>query len=138
MLDWLTLHIASLVVVALLFGAMACFGGLITPLVFKYMERAAAAAFLERVFPVYYRSGAITAIVAAAPLLPGRSYGVEMVILLAVSGTFLFAARFLAPAVAQARQAGDQARFAKLHGSSVVLHLIQLLGVTVVLVRLAQ
>jgi hypothetical protein len=119
--EWLTFHVASLVVVALLFGAMACLGGLITPLVIKYMEPEAAMAFLERLFPVYCRTGAIIAILAAAPLLPARSYELEMGILLGVSAAFLVAARYGKP-----------------RGPSALLHLIQFAGVGVVLVRLAQ
>ena len=125
MFDWLTFHVASLVVVALLFGAMACHGGLITPLVLKFLEREAAAAFLERLFPVYCRTGAVTAIVAAAPLLPGHSYGVEMAILMAVAAGFVIAARFLAPSGTRL-------------GAAAILQLIQFAGITVVLVRLAQ
>ena len=55
MFDWFNFHVVSLIVTALLFGGMASFAFLFTPMVFRYTEREDAADFLRRVFPVYNR-----------------------------------------------------------------------------------
>jgi riboflavin transporter FmnP len=138
MFEWLTLHVASLVLTALLFGTMAALMGLFTRWVFKFLKGDAAGEFLGKVFPSYYRTGTVIAILAAAPLLPGQSYGVEIGVLLGVAAAFILSVRFLLPLMGRAKEAGDKKRFAALHGISQALHLTQFAGVAVVLVRLAQ
>ncbi len=138
MFDWLNLHVLALIAVAAQFGGMGFFAFLFTPLVFRFSERGDAAAFLRQVFPVYHRVMAALAIVPALLLMPGQSYGVEVVTMLAVAAAFLFAARFLVPAANRARDAGDDARFKTVHRVSVILHMLQWAAVTVILIRLAQ
>ena len=138
MFDWLNLHVAALVAVALQFGGMGFFAFLFTPMVFKFTEREDASQFLRQVFPVYHRVNAGLAIVPALLLMPGQSYGVEVVTMVTVAATFLFAARILVPAANKAREAGDTKRFSQVHRGSVILHMIQWIAVTVMLIRLAQ
>jgi hypothetical protein len=138
MFEWLNLHVASLVVVALIIGAMACYGGLVTRQLYKHMERNEAEDFLARLFPIYSRTGAIFCLIAAAPLLPGRSYEVEIGILMGVSAAFLIGASILSPAINKAREVGDEGRFSKLHMAGDVLQLAQFIAIAIVLIRLAQ
>jgi hypothetical protein len=137
MFDWFNLHIASMVVTALLFGGMTTFAFFFTPLVFQLSEREDAATFLRRLFPIYDRVGCGVAIVAALPLLPGQSYGPEVVTLLSVAALFLIAARVLVPATNSARESGADGRWRLLHRLSVLLHTGQLIAVLVVFIRLA-
>ncbi|NQV57101.1 MAG: DUF4149 domain-containing protein [Rhodospirillales bacterium] len=138
MFNWLNLHILALVAVAAQFGGMAFFAFLFTPLVFRYMEREDASKFLRRVFPVYYRAMAVTAVVPALLLMVGQTYVTEISVMLGVAITMLFAARIIVPAANRAREAGDDAKFKLVHRGSVILHMIQWIAVTVVLIHLAQ
>lgn len=137
MFVWLNLHVASLVVTALLFGGMASFAFFFAPMVFQLSERDDAADFMRRLFPTYDRVGCGVAIVAALPLLPGQSYGPEIITLLTVAALFLVAARILLPAAERARANGPETRWRMLHRLGVLLHMAQLVAVLVVLIRLA-
>jgi len=138
MLDYFTLHVLALIFVAALFGGMAFFAFLFTPLVFKFVEREDAAKFLRQVFPDYHRVMAGMAIIPALILVAGHAYMVEVVSLLAVAAAFLFAARVLAPMANTAREAGDTKKFSMVHRVSVILHMIQFIVVFVMFIRLAQ
>ena len=109
-----------------------------TPLVFRFNEREDASLFLRQVFPVYYRVNAGLAIVPALLLAPGQSYAVELVTMLSVAATFLISARFIVPAAARGREAGEAGKFRIVHRFSVILHMAQWIAVTVILLRLAQ
>lgn len=138
MIDWLTLHIGALILVAALFGGMLFFMAIFTPLIFRKLPEGAASPFLREVFPVYYRTCGLLALVAALPLVPAHAYPAEIVILLLVAAGFVVANRILRPAIDRARDAENDNRFRLLHRASVMLHLIQFAAVLFVLVRLAQ
>jgi hypothetical protein len=138
MFEWANLHVLALVGVALQFGGMAYFAFLFTPMVFKFVAREDAAFFLRQVFPIYYRVNAVISIIPALLLIPGQSYGIEVGTMLAVAAAFLFAARVIVPMANGAREESNDAKFKAVHRASVLLHMIQFVAVTVILVRLAQ
>lgn len=135
---WLTFHVMALVAVAALFGGMLTFMAIFTPLIFRNLPEKTAREFLRAVFPVYYRVGGLIALAAALPVAGAQAYKPEIAILLLVAAGFVFANRVLRPAVERARERNADARFRRLHRASVQLHLVQFVGVTVVLFRLAQ
>jgi len=137
MYDWITLHVGALAVTGTLFGIMAGFAFLFTPLVFRYTDREDAANLMRKVFPVYYRVLASVSVVPAIFLIPAHAYSVEVVTMLAVAVLFIVAARFIVPALEKARAAGDEPRRARLHRGSVILHLAQMIAVLVIFIRLA-
>lgn len=136
--DWINLHVLALIAVALQFGGMAYFAFMFTPMVFKYVDREDAAHFLRQVFPVYYRSNAVIAILPALALIPGQSYEIEVGTMLAIAASFLFSARVFVPMAAKAREENNDAKFKMIHRASVILHMIQFVAVLVILIRLAQ
>lgn len=138
MFDWFTLHVAALVVTAAVFGAMLFFAALFAPMVFRFLPRDGAAQFMRRLFPVYYAVLAGASALPAVFLLPGGTYGVEIAVLLFVAAGFVLGSRVLAPAARRSREAGDEARFVRVHRLGVVVHLAQFAAVAVALVRLAQ
>ena len=138
MYDWLNFHSLALVGVAAQFGGMGFFAFFFTPMVFKFLEREDAAHFLRQVFPIYHRVMAGLSIVPALLLIPGHSHTVEIVTMLAVAAAFLFAARIMLPEANKARESGDTAKFSSVHQISVILHMLQFVAVTVILIRLAQ
>lgn len=138
MFDWLNLHVLALILVAAQFGGMGFFAFLFTPMVFKFCEREDAAHFLRQVFPVYHRVMAGNAILPALILIPGQTYTVEVTTLLVTAAAFVFAARFILPMANKARESGDTKRFSVVHRASVILHMVQFVAVTWILIRLAQ
>ena len=137
MFDWLTLHIAALVLTAALFGGMTFFIALFAPLVFRALPRETAAGFMRALFPAYFLTMGLVSLVPAAILLTIASYRPEEIALAAVA-TMFFAARMqLLPALNRSREAGQKRRAGALHRASVLIHLLQWVMVTTVLVRLA-
>jgi len=137
MATWLNLHVAALVLSALVFGGMTFFMALFAPLVFRHLPRETAAAFMRALFPVYFLVMGVVSLVPALALFPIAAYRGEATALAVVAALF-FAARFLLlPALNRSRDAGQDGRAASLHRTSVLIHLLQWLIVAVVLVRLA-
>lgn len=136
--DWLTLHIAALVLVAALFGGMLMFAAIFTPLIHRKLPRDIAAGFTREVFPVYYRVMGILALVAALPLVPAHAYWTEIAMLVTAAVGFVFANLVLRPQVNAARDENRDGTFKRLHKVSMLLNLVQFALVTVVLIRLAQ
>ena len=83
--DWLTLHVAALLLVAALFGGMLMFAALFAPLIFRKLPADTAAGFIREVFPVYYRVLGILALVAALPLVPAQAYMAEISMLVTIA-----------------------------------------------------
>lgn len=135
--DWLTFHVAALVLVAAVFGGMIFFMALFAPAVFRLLPRDDAVSFMRALFPLYFRVMGIVTCLPVLFILAFPSYRPEALTLLAVAAVF-FAQRYaLLPALERCREAGREARAKALHRLSVAIHLAQWLAITVVLVRLA-
>jgi|TARA_B100000315_G_C14449243_1_gene528305 hypothetical protein len=135
---YLTLHTCATFLTALLLGGMVCYAFFLTPLVFRFLDGPIRADFLRRTFPVYYRSGAVLAILAALPIW----YRGEAMGLAAVGVAFVLVLALLLPPINRARDgrdAGDEnaaARFQRLHRLSVMINLGQMVVVVAVFFRL--
>jgi hypothetical protein len=137
MFDWLTLHIAALVITAALFGGMTFFMALFAPLVFTKLPRETAADFMRALFPRYFLTLGIVTLPPAAILLAIASYRPEGIALAVVAAMFFAGRTLLLPALMRAREAEQTRRAGALHRASVLIHLAQWAVVTIVLVRLA-
>jgi hypothetical protein len=135
-------HLAHLIVAGI-WGGMLFFAGVVAPTVFKAMDSSRAGAFLREFFPVYYLVLGVAGIVAtAAAALATQFTATDAIVLTAVFVGFLAARIQLIPRINAARDlvlAGDAAgpaRFRRWHGVSVGVNVLQLLALTVVLVRI--
>ncbi len=137
MFDWLTLHMAALVVTAALFGGMTFFMTLFAPLVFTNLPRETASGFMRALFPKYFLTLGLVSLVPASILLAIASYRPEGIALAVVAALFFGARALLLPALNRAREAGQTGRAGALHRASVLIHLLQWAMVTIVLVRLS-
>jgi len=137
MFDWLTLHVAALVVTAALFGGMTFFMALFAPLVFKNLPRETASGFMRALFPTYFLTMGVVSVAPAAILLAIASYRPEGIAMAIVAALFFAARALLLPALNRSRDAGQTRRAGALHRASVLIHLLQWAMVTIVLVRLA-
>ena len=124
------------------FGGMLFFAAVMAPLVFAKLPQPTASAFIRQVFPVYYL--VMAGATALAALLATQVQPADAVVLATVSVGFLYGRLGLLPRIDQARAqttAGDpsaEARFRRLHRGSTVLNAVQLVGVTVTLIRLVS
>ncbi len=123
------------------FGGMLFFAAVVAPLVFARLPAPTAGAFIRQLFPVYYL--VMAGCTALAAVLSTAIAPADALALAAVSVPFLFARLVLLPRLDEARERaarGDQAaatRFRLLHRLSTVLNAIQLIAVTLALIRLA-
>lgn len=120
---------------SLLLGGMAFFSGVVAPMVFTKLEPAVAGGFIRAVFPWYYLYLVATAAAAALALLPVR--GFEAMVALAIAGAGMVARQALMPAINRERDAGNHARFDRLHRLSVWLNGAQLLAAIVLVALIA-
>lgn len=138
--DWLSLTLLAALTAALLFGGMVFYALLFTPLSFRHLPRELAGAFLRRVFPAYYLTGALLA--GLAGLFALWAQPLEAAILLIVAFGFSYARLVLLPKIDSARLLADggavtaDGRFRQLHRLSVAINLLQLLAVALVLTAL--
>ncbi len=129
------MKIAALLSTALLFGGMTLYSFGFAPMVFSALKADVAGGLLRKAFPHYYAFVFITAAVAAGALVSLDGLGAAL-----MGGTAfvaLVARQVLMPAINAARDGGAKSRFARLHGLSVGLNMVQLAAVIWVLVRLA-
>ncbi|MDJ0878686.1 MAG: DUF4149 domain-containing protein [Halieaceae bacterium] len=132
--------VASQLLAAGLFGSMLFFSFVMAPLIFTQLDEATAGRFIRAVFPWYYLVllalsglGALT-LFSIAPLEAG--------LMLAIASTAAFARQVLMPMINRLRDqslagdAGAGKRFDQMHRFSVLINMMQLVGVTVVLILL--
>jgi len=137
-MNWLTLHVAALLLTAAAFGGMLLFMTCIAPTVFRTLERPQAAMLMRALFPVYYLVLAVVLVLAALTLVPAGSYTVEIGLLGGTAAVFVVLRQGLVPRIERRREAGDTRGFARLHRLSVIVNLLQFAVVAVALVRLAR
>jgi hypothetical protein len=129
----------ALILVAFLLGSMIFFAAIVTPAVFKFLEREQAGIYLRGLFPRYYMWGAIVAALAAVLAWPFDSF--SGVVVAVVATAFIGVRQLLLPPINVARKgraAGDEAaskKFAALHRLSVIINLGQMIALVVVLAR---
>ena len=134
--------ITAILVTAVLFGSMVFFSFIMAPLVFTQLEPATAGRFIRSAFPWYYLLQLVCSALAGILLLAAAP--LEAGIMLAIASLALFSRQLLMPMINGYRDratAGDNAaehRFNQLHRVSVVINMVQLAGVTLVLILLAR
>ncbi len=134
--------IASQLLSAALFGSMVFFSFVMAPLIFTQLDEATAGRFIRAVFPWYYL--VLLALSGLAGLALFTVAPLEAGVMLAIASLAVFSRQVLMPMINRFRDqstAGDQAagrRFDQLHRFSVIINMMQLVGVTLVLILLAR
>ena len=135
-------HIVTGIALALTFGGMTFFSGVMAPLVFTKLPIDTAGQFIRQLFPWYYLTMGIATLVALIALAFGSSgfisweTGLTALVLLG----FIYIRQSLMPTINRARDAelaGDDkagARFTRLHRQSVVINGLQWFAVLTALV----
>lgn len=136
-MDWLTLHVVALVLIAVLFGGMTFFMAFFAPMVFRNLPREVASAFMRALFPKYFLAMGLLAGLPLLVLLPIHAYRPEGTIVAIVALLFFAARGILLPALEKQRTAGNDRVAAVLHRASVLIHLAQWIAAGFVLLRLA-
>ncbi len=136
------MFIASQLLAAGLFGSMLFFSFVMAPLIFTQLDEATAGRFIRAVFPWYYL--VLLALSGIAGLTLFSIAPLEAGVMLAIASIAAFTRQVLMPKINQQRDqaaAGDTAagkRFDQLHRLSVIINMVQLVGVTLVLILLAR
>jgi hypothetical protein len=130
------LNMASLLVVACLFGGMFLFSAGFAAFLFKYLPPQDARMLIRKAFPPFY----LFVIVASgvAMLLSWRDDSYSAAWMAFVMLTTVGARQLLMPAINRATDLGNKKRFLWLHGFSVLLTLGHIVLAGVVLVHMAQ
>ena len=135
-----TFHTVATFLVALVLGGMVFFSFVMTPLVFLYLDRKAAGSLLGHIFSTYFRLVAGVSVVAALLIW----YRWEAGALAAIAAASVIAWLFILPPLERLRpdrEAGDPAatsRFRRLHRTSVIINLAQIVMVAVIFFRLVR
>jgi hypothetical protein len=129
------MHIAALLLTALLFGGMTLYAFGFAAFVFSALPAETAGPLIRRAFPHFYLFVLITSALSAALLAMGDP--LVAATLAAIALTTLLARQVLMPAINTATDNGRTRAFRWLHGASVALTLAHIAGAGWVLVRLA-
>lgn len=133
------IQLIVLMLVAFLFGGMLFFAAVVTPVLFRTLNREAAGEAVRRLFPVYYITlGCAAAAAAAIYAVDVSPASLNANLLAAVAAGFFLGRFVLLPRINAVRPAPGETHpeFRRLHRLSVVLNLVQLLVVLFVLATL--
>lgn len=124
---------AALLTTAFLFGGMTLFSFAFAAFLFSQLPAPEAGSLLRKAFPYFYLW--VIACAAIAALLHLGVDAGSALWLAAVAMATIPARQLLMPAINSATDAGDSARFKRLHGLSVLIGLLQIAAVGYVLLR---
>lgn len=136
------LNAGAMLVSAAMFGGMVFFAAIYTPMIFRTLESEEAAKLLRAIFPVYYLAMGGAGLLAA--LLAYASYKEEAGILAIVALFFIFMRKFALPRINYLKDAmkrgveGAEPHFRSLHRTSMLVNLLQMVGLGWVLVSMAS
>ena len=128
------LHIASLLVVSLLFGGMFLFSAGFAAFLFRYLPPQDARMLIRKAFPPFYLFVIVSS--GLAVVLSWRLDTFSAAWMAFVMLTTVAARQLLMPAINRATDSGYRKRFLWLHGFSVLLTLGHIILAAVVLVRI--
>jgi hypothetical protein len=127
------LHMASLLVVSLLFGGMFLFSAGFAAFLFRYLPPQDARMLIRKAFPPFYLFVIVSS--GLAMVLSWRSNSFSAAWMAFVMLTTVAARQLLMPAINRATDLGYRKRFLWLHGFSVLLTLGHIVLAAVVLVH---
>ena len=128
--------IATLLLVAFLFGGMFLFSAGFAALLFKYLPPADARMLIRNAFPPFYLL--VIFFSGLAAVLSWQTDLFSAGLMAFVMLTAMAARQLLMPAINRATDMGYKKRFAWLHGFSVVLTLAHIVVTGVVLVHMVR
>lgn len=128
------LHMASLLVVSLLFGGMFAFSAGFAAFLFRYLPPQDARRLIRKAFPPFYLF--VIVLSGLAMVLSWRSDSFSAAWMAFVMLTTVAARQLLMPAINRATDLGYRKRFLWLHGFSVLLTLGHIVLAAVILVHI--
>ena len=126
---------AAVLLTALLFGGMLLYSFGFASFLFSALPAEAAGPLLRRAFPHFYAFVIGCALAGAA--LTANLDGTSALILGLIAFTALLARQVLMPAINTASDVGNRRRFGVLHTGSVLVTLANIVGSSVVILRLS-
>ena len=134
----LTLHVAGAFLSTMATGIMIFFSAILAPVLFRRLGREGAGDVLHHLFPLYHKTVAIMALLAAVSLY---IYRIEALVLAAAAVLAILQLVLILPKTAALRlaareDAAAKAAFGRLHGISMLLNLTALILLAAVSLRL--
>ena len=126
----------SLLVTALMFGGTVLYAFGFAAFVFTALPADTAAPLLRRAFPHFYAFVIATSAVAGGIVAFFDPPSAAILAAIAISG--IYARQVLMPQINQATDDGNNPRFKKIHGFSVVITLIHIAAAAVVIIKIAS
>ncbi len=127
---------AALLVTALLFGGMLLFAGGFAAFAFTALPLPEARMLIRKAFPPFYLF--VMAAAAVAALLSLSRDPASALALACIALTTVPARQVLMPAINEAADLGQKARFSRLHAVSVLITLAHIVAAAVIVLRLAS
>lgn len=118
------MDIASLLLIAILFGGMTFFSFGFAPVLLKQLPMAEARPLLRGTFPYYYLVIIILSAVCTAIALTSHSFASLLLGIICLST--VYARQILMPKINAATDREEESTFKRLHGLSVAVQLVQL------------
>jgi len=131
----------AIVLMSMMLGVMLFFSGVLAPTIFIRLPSSTAGRLIRHLFPSYYAVGILVTLCAASVMLLVSR--VDSLILFSLSFSFLLIRQLLMPQINKYRDlelGGDiktAIRFKRLHKLSVILNAMQILVLSLVIIRLA-
>ncbi len=133
-----TLHVAGAFLSTMATGIMIFFSAILAPVLFRRLGREDAGDVLHHLFPLYHKTVAIMALLAAASLYVYRieALALAAAAVLAILQLVLILPKTAALRLAAREDAAAKAAFGRLHGISMLLNLATLILLAGVSLRL--
>ncbi len=133
-----TLHVAGAFLSTMATGIMIFFSAILAPVLFRRLGREGAGDVLHHLFPLYHKTVAIMALLAAASLYVYRieALALAAAAVLAILQLVLILPKTAALRLAAREDAAAKAAFGRLHGISMLLNLATLILLAGVSLRL--
>ena len=121
-------------IIAITLGMMIFFSFVLAPMIFKILDAENAGKFVRKIFPYYYFVNLIFLLTILLLLYLISLIDLKFYIVLALALSFIFAQFILMPLINKLKDNNDEKKFKYMHGLSVIINFVQMLGLLYLLI----
>ena len=120
--------------IAISLGMMIFFSFIVAPVIFKVLSAKDAGKFVRKIFPYYYLINLLFTLIVVGLFFYISSIDLNFYITLMILFLFLFLLFILMPLINKFKDNNEKKKFAYSHGLSVIINLIQIIGLIYLIV----
>tara|TARA_B100000780_G_C20808790_1_gene321300 strand:- start:97 stop:486 length:390 start_codon:yes stop_codon:yes gene_type:complete len=120
--------------IAISLGMMIFFSFIVAPVIFKVLNVKDAGKFVRKIFPYYYLINLLFTLIVVGLFFYISSIDLNFYITLMILFLFLFLLFILMPLINKFKDNNEKKKFAYSHGLSVIINLIQIIGLIYLIV----